>query len=156
MELYRTKYFIVSTVEHPHISREEGGHIVIAPITPIVDRTHLSPEQAIECMRLTCIVGEAMTSGLARQGIFLGRINYQDNGNWGIGTPEGPHFHIQLYGRAVGATIQKFGEAPTFPRPSTGFYDTFKPLTEGDCEEIRKDIDSLVLQEKYKDQAWGL
>jgi len=42
-------------------------------------------------MKLTMMVGEAMATALNRRGIDIGRINYQDNGNWGVFGPEGPY-----------------------------------------------------------------
>lgn len=156
-EIYSTKNFIVFAKQLlPHISREEGGHIFIDPKIPVGDRTQLSPSLAIELMRLTMVVGEAMVSGLARRGIEIGRINYQDNGNWDVFKPEGPRMHVHLYGRAKTATIQKYGEATHFPMPSTGFYDTFQPLDDGDIQEIKLDIEKLFLTEKYQDADWHL
>ena len=44
-----------------------------------------------------------MKHALAEQGIKLGRINYQDNGNWK------PELHIHLYGRALNAKYHPYG-----------------------------------------------
>lgn len=38
-------------------------------------------------MRLVMIVGDAMTIVINRHGIDVGRINYQDNGSWGVDKP---------------------------------------------------------------------
>ena len=156
MPIYETKNFSVETVEHPHVSREEGGHIVIEPKVRISDRTQLSPELAIELMRLTMIVGEAMTTALNRRGVDIGRINYQDNGNWSVFKPEGPRLHIHLYGRAKSAVIQKYGDAISAPKPNTGFYDSFKSLNEEDIKEIRSEIETIFKREKYQGQNWHL
>ena len=43
-----------------------------------------------------------MSVGLKNRGIELGRINYQDNGNWR------QELHIHLYGRAKNSKYQKF------------------------------------------------
>jgi len=155
-EIYQTKNFIVEAPEKPHVSRTDGGHIKIYPKTSLIDRTQLSPELAIELMRLTMVVGEAMTVAMNKRGVDIGRINYQDTGNWGLFKPERPYFHIHVYGRAKSATIQKYGDACHLPQRSTGFYDSFKPLDDGDILEIKNEIDKIFKQEKYSDEAWHL
>jgi len=155
-EIFQTKNFIVEAFDPPHISREDGGHIKIYPKTKIVDRTQLTPELAIELMRLTMVSGEAMAVALNRRGIDIGRINYQDNGNWSVFSAEGPYMHIHLYGRAKSAKIQKYGDACYFPQRDTGFYDSFKPLNDEDVEEIKKEMEKIFKREKYQDQNWHL
>lgn len=83
-EIYRTNNFIVESHDKPEVDREDGGHIKISPIIDVTDRTQLSPQLAIELMRLTMVVGLAMTAAMAKVGITIGRINYQENGNWNI------------------------------------------------------------------------
>ncbi|MHB8660498.1 MAG: hypothetical protein ACYC75_00950 [Minisyncoccota bacterium] len=154
--IFTTKNFLVETLEKPHISRTDGGHIFISPKVRVLDRTQLSPELAIELMRLTMVTGEAMAVALNRRGVDVGRINYQDNGNWGVFKPEGPDLHIHLYGRAKSAVIQKYGEALSFLMPETGFYDSFEPLSDEDVEEIRKEIEFVFIRDKYQDPDWHL
>lgn len=95
------------------------------------------------------VVGEAMKSAMARRGVDIGIINYQDMGNWGVFKAEGPTLHMQIYGRATTATIQKYGDAVQLPHRETGFYDTFKPLDEEDIKEIKVDIEALLQSNKY-------
>ncbi len=154
--IYETKNFIAEAFDTPHISREEGGHIRIVPKIRLVDRQSLSPGKAVELMRLTIIVGEAMKYAMKKRGVDIGRINYQENGNWGVFKPEGPYLHIHIYGRAKKAKKQKYGEAVYLPKRETGFYKGFKPLDEGDIGEIRKKILSLFKKSKYKDSNWRL
>lgn len=87
-QIYQTKNFIVESVDRPHVTRLDGGHLKIYPKERVRDRTCLSPRLAIELMRLTMLVGEAMSIGLNNRGIDVGRINYQDNGNWSVLKPE--------------------------------------------------------------------
>lgn len=155
-QIFQTDNFIVEAVEQPHVSRMDGGHIKITPKIKLVDRIQLTPQLAIECMRLTMIVGEAMTTALNHRGIDIGRINYQDNGNWSVFKPEGPYFHIHLYGRAKSAKIHKWGDACCFPQRETGFYDSFEPLDSDDVEEITKEIKLIMQEDKYQDQNWHL
>ncbi|KAB2837817.1 MAG: hypothetical protein F9K45_12170, partial [Melioribacteraceae bacterium] len=63
-EIYQTENFIVEAVDEPLVTRKDGGHISINPKVKVVDRTQLSPKLAIELMRLTMLIGEAMTIGL--------------------------------------------------------------------------------------------
>lgn len=155
-EIFQTKNFIVEAVDKPHVSRTDGGHIIISPKVRLVDRTQLAPGLAIELMRLTMVVGEAMTTELNKRGIDVGRINYQDNGNWSLFKPEGPYLHIHLYGRAKSAKIHKWGDACYFPQREAGFYDSFESLNDGDVEEMKKGIELIFKEDKYQDQNWHL
>ena len=128
--IYETDNFKVDTRDKPHITRADGGHLIINPKRKVSTRQELSASEAIELMKLTMIVGEAMTIAMNNRGVDIGRINYQDNGNWSVFKPEGPPPHIHLYGRAKSAKIQKYGEAAKFPLPSTGFYEGYEPLNE--------------------------
>jgi len=155
-EIFATENFTVQVPSLPHVSRADGGHVVIWPKTPVPDRTRLSPAQATELMRLTMVVGVAMTTALQARGVPIGRINYQDNGNWGVGNPGGPTLHLHLYGRSKTAKVQTYGEALRLPHPATGFYRDCKPLNTGDIAAIRKKIADLLRQLRYADAAWGL
>lgn len=150
--VYETENFTIKTAEQPNVfvSREEGGHIRIFPKVKVSDRTKLTPTLAIEYMKLSMVLGEAMKSALSRRGIEIGIINYQDMGNWGVFKPEGPTLHMQVFGRAKNATKQKYGEAVLLPQVESGFYATFVPLNEEDITEIRKDIEALMNSEKYR------
>jgi len=148
--IYETDDFTVISSEKPHLDRIDGGHIKIVPKVRVRDRTQLSPELAKELMKLTMVVGEAMAIGLNNRGIDVGRINYQDNGNWGVFNPEGPYLHVHLYGRAKSAKVQKYGDALYLPHRETGFYDSFQPLDHEDVQEIRKEIERLLLTPKYR------
>lgn len=152
--VYETQNFYIQAASKPFVDRTEGGHMYIFPKVPVRDRTQLSPELAIEYMKLSMIVGEALKSAMSRRGIDIGIVNYHDMGNWGVFKPEGPTLHLQIYGRATTATIQKYGDAVQLPHRETGFYDNFKPLNEEDIEEIKADIAKLLQTDKYKG-AWS-
>lgn len=154
--IHETNNFFVETANEPQVTRSDGGHIVIYPKKRVVDRTLLTPKHAIELIRLTMVVGEAMTVALNKQGIDIGRINYQDNGNWGVFEPEGPHLHIHLYGRAKSAKIQKYGDSLNFPHSENGFYDNCEPLNKEDIAAIQEQIKLILKKSKYKDTAWKL
>lgn len=150
--VYETDNFYIQAADKPFIDRTEGGHLYIFPKVPIRDRTQLSPHLAIEYTKLSMVLGEALKSAMARRGIDIGIVNYQDMGNWGVFKPEGPTLHMHIYGRATTATIQKYGEAVSLPRRETGFYDNFKPLDSDDIREIKTDIEKFLQTDKYKDK----
>ena len=147
--IYETENFYIQAAKRPFIDRAEGGHLYLFPKIEVRDRTKLSPALAIEYTKLSMVVGEALVSAMARRGITIGIVNYQDMGNWGVFKPEGPTLHMQIYGRATTATIQKYGDAVQLPHRETGFYDDFKPLDQEDIAEIKADIEALLLTDKY-------
>jgi diadenosine tetraphosphate (Ap4A) HIT family hydrolase len=152
--IFETSHFTVIAPERPHVTRTDGGHVIIVPKEKVVDRTQLEPLLAIELAWLTMLMGEAMAKGFRDQGIDIGRINYQDNGNWGLRTPEGTSLHIHLYGRAKSAVTQPFGEALYFPLPETGFYDTCEPVSAADIASIQSHLQRLIATEKYNFHTW--
>jgi diadenosine tetraphosphate (Ap4A) HIT family hydrolase len=113
--LFESSHFIVESVEQPLVDRNDGGHLAIHPKVRVSTRQELSSEQAIELMRLTLIVGQALTTVMNSHGVSIGRINYQDNGNWSVFHPQGPALHIHIYGRATNSVFQTYGEALHFP-----------------------------------------
>jgi len=143
--IYKTKNFILESHERPEIDRLEGGHIKISAKKNVADRTKLSAKEAIELMRFTIVAGKAMIKGMAKSGVKINRINYQDNGNWT------PHLHIHLYGRAVDAKIQKYGEPLT-----SGHQDKFNKLNPKDIEAIKREIKNLFNKKEFSDKTWRL
>jgi len=147
--IFETDNFYIQAAKKLHIDRNDGGHIYLFPKVEVSDRTKLTPKLAIEYTKLSMVVGEAMKSAMARRGIDIGIINYQDMGNWSVFKPEGPWLHMQIYGRAKTATIQKYGDAVQLPHRETGFYDNFEPLNGEDINEIEADIKRLLQTDKY-------
>ncbi len=155
--IYETNNFIVEAFETPHVTRTDGGHIRIKiKDESITDRTKASPEVAIEFIRLTMIVGEAMEIAMNNRDINVVKINYQDMGTWAFKTGKQPFFHIHIYGRAKDAKYQPFPESVYLPDRSTDFYDKFEPLNEGDVLEIQKQIQIIKNQDKYHLNKWYL
>jgi diadenosine tetraphosphate (Ap4A) HIT family hydrolase len=147
LNIYETENFIIETRNPPHNSRLDGGHLVISPKNTMKDRTEMTSMQAKEFIKLSMIAGEAMVAGLARQGIELGRINYQDNGNFNI------TFHLHLYGRAKNAPTQPFGTTFITPRTQEdcrNYFKTLEPLNEEDINAIKEEFEKLLNTDKYK------
>jgi|SRR3989339_1177835 len=154
--IFETENFIVEAVDKPHVDRDDGGHIKIAPKVRLLDRQHFLPKLARELMKLTVVVGEAMMMAMNRCGVDVERVNYHDMGNWSVFKSEGPYFHYHLYGRAKSAKYQKYGESVYLPlrEEHPEFYVNFKPLNDHDVMEIKKEILRLLKTEKYQDSEW--
>jgi len=153
--IYESKNFIVESQERPFVSRTEGGHIRIKiKDREISDRTKLEPKVAIEFMRLTMIVGEAMEKAMNSRGIPVVKINYQDMGNWAFKTDDKPYLHTHIFGRAKNSVKQPFPESVYLPDRSSGFYDGFEPLNQEDIKEIKKEIDNIICGPKYLIENW--
>ena len=145
--IYEARHFVLKTLAQPHVSRNDGGHIVIDPKVPVEDRTRLSAEQAIELMKLTMVAGAAMKSVLAQRGVDIGRINYQDNGNWRH------ELHVHLYGRARSAKIQTYGHPLALPPTPEAFakeMGNLEPLNAGDVAALQAEITRLLATDKYR------
>lgn len=143
--IYETIHFTLESHEKPEIDRKEWWHIKINPKRKVVDRTELTPAEAIDLVRFTIIAGKSMVVGMKQWWINIGRINYQDNGNWK------PELHIHLYGRAIDATIQKYWD-PITP----GHQEWFLPLNEDDIASIRSECQRLDRSPEFSRELWKL
>ena len=139
--IYETANFTLETHEKPEVDRLDGGHLKINPKVKVRDRTELKIAQLIELAKLTALAGKAFVKGMAERGIEIGRINYQDNGNWK------PELHIHLYGRAIKAKYQKFGD-PIIP----GHKPEYQPLNDEDIKAIQRQIEII----KNNEQGWDI
>lgn len=156
--IFDSENFIVEAPDQPLVDRFDGGHIIIDPKVKIKDRQQLVSRLAIELARLTIVTGAAMTKVMNQHGVDIGRINYQDNGNWGVFKKEGPFMHMHVYGRAKSAKMQKYGQTLYFPHPDENpeFYLNLKPLTADDRREIQEEMRRLFTLPKFSDGEWGL
>lgn len=144
MLIAETDNFTIESHDKPEVGRKDGGHLVINPKKPVADRTYLSPDMVVEMALLTNIAGRAMKDGLAERGIKLGRINYQDNGNWR------QELHVHLYGRAIDATYQVYGEPiKAARRPEDKIVQ--EPLAEEDCRAIRVKVLEYAKERGYRE-----
>src|SRR4051812_28507876 len=95
--IYETPDFLIDTQDRPFVDRGEGGHVRVMSKIKVADRTKLTPEQAIEYMKLSMVAGEALTTVLKKQGIDIGIVNYQEMGNWSVFKPEGVTMHLHIF-----------------------------------------------------------
>jgi diadenosine tetraphosphate (Ap4A) HIT family hydrolase len=156
--IYTSGNFVVESAESPLVDRDDGGHVTITPLQRRTDILELKPHEAVELMRLMIITGQALTTVLTQHGIAIGRVNYQENGNWGVFTKEGPYQHMHIFGRALTARYQPFGQACYFPSRTGNpqFYEPFRPLTSTVVEEIRSEMINLLKLDRYQRQYWSL
>lgn len=135
--LYETDAFCAFVPQKPHIDRRDGGHIVIMSKTPgCYSLIELPDELAKELICLAKCCGKAITDVLSKDGIDIGIVNYQINGNWSVNQPKRDSLHLHVYGRSKKSVHQVYGEALHFPNPHTGFYDEFESLTQTEAEDI--------------------
>lgn len=159
--IYETKHFIVESHEKPFVDYEDWGHIRIRIKDDfkenITDRTKLNPKQAIEYMRLSMIVWEALEKIMNQENIPVIKINYQEMGNWYAKEQWWkPFLHEHIFGRSENAKKQPRPESVYLPDRKTGFYDWFRPLLENHIKWIKAEIEKLFEQEKYKDENRSL
>jgi hypothetical protein len=98
------------------------------------------------------LAGEAMQRVLPERGIDIGRINYQDNGNWRH------ELHVHLYGRAKSAKVQKWGTFLQLPPTREAFakkMGQLERLNEEDIAAVRVEIERLLTTEKYRSFGLG-
>ena len=157
MNIYETKNFIVESREKPFLPRTDGGHVrIVVKDKNITDRTKLEPQTAIELMRLTMLIGEALQIAMNNRGVPVVKVNYHDMGNWADKTGDKPVLHVHVFGRASNAVKQPWPESMYLPDRKTGFYEGFEPLNVVDIKEIQKQIKILESEDKYLIKNWGL
>jgi hypothetical protein len=156
--IFENADFIVESPELPLVDRNDGGHITITPKRKVIDRQQLTCGEAIEWMRLSIVAGEALQQVMTALGVPIGRVNYQDNGNWSVFKPEGPQLHLHIFGRAKNATQQKYGQALFFPHRDTHpeFYSNVHPLNHRDIFLIREKIIDLLKEKKFSNEKWNV
>jgi diadenosine tetraphosphate (Ap4A) HIT family hydrolase len=145
--VFEARHFTIVVPARPHVSRPDGGHLIINPKVTVPDRTALNREQAVELVKLTMVAGAAMQTVLPRRGVDIWRINYQDNGNWR------PELHVHLYGRAKSSTMQPYGHFLSIPLTAAAFKQQpdLEPLNAEDIAALRAEIERLLATEKYRD-----
>jgi hypothetical protein len=154
---YETKNFKVKAADEALIDRKDGGHVLIIPKSSKASKEHrweLETQIAENLITLSMIVGEAMFRAMNKRGITIERINFQDNGNWAIGTKTKNKTHLHLFGRAKNSRHQKRGESIRFPSKKTKFWKKLDPLNEGDIKEILKQMKIISKKKKYKTTKW--
>lgn len=127
-----------------HIDRRDGGHLRIYPTRENVHgfaELNFEELQALG-MAIRLSIG-ALEYALAQNGIPIGHVNVQVNGNWSILYGKGkPLFCVHIYGRSEDSVKQPYGEALRFPAPRKHpeFYENNEPVNEKDISLMREYI----------------
>lgn len=159
--IYQTKHFIVMSLEKPWVDYEDWWHVIIQMKDEfkdkIPDRTKLNPQQAIEFIRLSMVVWEALEEVMNQMGIPVIKINYQEMWNWHAKKPgEKPFLHEHIFWRSKNAKKQPRPEAVYLPAKETWFYEGFRPLPDSRMGLMRNKIEKIFEQKKYKDENRSL
>ena len=162
--IWETTNFVVVAANHPIISREEGGHMMIrgnGDKYRYDSRLDFSPNEVLEQQRLCQMVCEAYKKAMKKRNIDIVRINFFEAGNWAWkkdekGNIAKPYYHEHIFGRTVDAKKQKFPDAPYLPDRKSGFYDGFEPLDDQDIECIVEEMEKLDNSEKYSKNIWSI
>lgn len=154
--IYETDALIVRAAGLPHVSRLDGGHIMVVTKRIIAERYELTPQEAKECMWMTCVLDVAYKAAMQRQGVDIVKLNYYEMGNWAwfVQTPA-PRFHIHVYGRVWGKPKkQGFPEALWLPPKNDSYYENNERLTLEDIAAIGSEIKLVIMDPKYAKEVW--
>jgi diadenosine tetraphosphate (Ap4A) HIT family hydrolase len=136
---------IITTPSIPHISKTDGGHLIVSPTKSVSSITELDDKSLLKMMKIVGYCEKALIQVLGEQGIEIPFTNNQDNGNWAVFKNLPKSLHIHIYGRAKNSTRQVFGQAIYAPDPHSTFYDNNVPLSQEDIEQIKKLIITLAI-----------
>mgnify|MGYP004592233595 FL=1 len=159
-----TKNFEVVAANHPFISREEGGHMMIrgrGDKYRYNSRLDFLPNEILEQQRLCQMICEAYKIAMKKRNIEIVRINFFEAGNWAWkkdenGNVSKAYYHEHIFGRTLDAKKQKFPDAPYLPDRKTGFYEGFEPLNDDDIENIIQEMKKLEESPKYDINFWKI
>ena len=155
--IWETENFVALAANHPFISREEGGHIIIrcnGDKYKYDSRLDFSPKEALEQNILCKMICDAYKTAMERRNIKIVRFNFFEAGNWAWKKDENgeikkPYYHEHIFGRTIDAKKQKFPDAPYLPDRKSGFYDGFEPLNDNDIECIIEEMKKIESSKKY-------
>jgi adenylate cyclase class IV/diadenosine tetraphosphate (Ap4A) HIT family hydrolase len=124
--LWKNNKFMVNTPENPHLSPEEGCHIVIRPVE-LIEKAWDNPKLCGEAFELASKVAKIIIDER-----IADWCNLQYNNNWGLLQGEKLRFHVHVYGRKK--TSKNWGQPVELPK----FPKTFKnkPLSKDEKERL--------------------
>lgn len=132
--LWQNKDFIVTTPKNPHISPEEGCHIIIYPVKKM-EKAWGNPELAKKAFELATNISKIIIEEK-----IADWTNIQNNQNWDF-LPGGKlHFHIHIYGR------KRSGKTWTQPVQIPKAPNTFKnnPLSESERKILERKLKEVL------------
>ena len=123
--LWSNEKFEIFTPANPHISPEEGLHVVVYPKTNI-PFAWTDPELCAEIFRIAAKVAQIM-----EELKLAPWFNLQANGNWGLLPGNTPKFHVHVYARRKGKTWGMPVQLPSTPKTYQN-----KPMTEDERKNL--------------------
>lgn len=127
--LFSNGEFEVFTPFNPHISAEEGLHIIVVPEAE-VESALVDENLCAETFRVAAKVAQAM-----KELKLAPWFNLQANGNWGLLPGSTPWFHVHVYARRKGKTWGMPVQIPLAP----GTYHN-EPMTEQEREDLSETL----------------
>ena len=128
-----------------HVTRNDGGHIrIVVKRQGVRSLSDLRRKELMALGEAMRLASGALKYALTENGVPIGRVNCQINGNWSDLYGTDSAFCVHIYGRARNAKKQPFGQALNFPSPreNPDFYDGNEPLTDKDialiCEYVKE------------------
>ncbi len=131
--LWSNEKFEIFTPVNPHISPEEGLHVVVLPKVEIVSAWR-SPDLCAETFRIAAEAARAM-----EELKLAPWFNLQANGNWGLLPGRAPRFHVHIYARRKGKTWGMPVQLPSAP----GTYQN-EPMTEDERRKLSEALNSSI------------
>lgn len=126
--IWQNDCFEIRLPGKPHVSREEGGHLVVYPKRDAHFRSELTMSEASSLGVLLQAIEVAYIRALNDVGTQVVWINFQDNGNWSLLKGDSRHFHVHVYGRCLQEQKQAPGQALYLPDPNSEYYSSNVPL----------------------------
>jgi len=123
--LWSNEKFEIFTLTNPHLSPEEGLHIVVWPKTN-VSSAWADPDLCAEAFKIATKVSQVM-----EELKLAPWFNLQANGNWGLLPGSVPRFHVHVYARRKGKTWAMPVQLPFAP----GTYHN-EPMAEIERESL--------------------
>lgn len=147
--VFEDEYFQVISPEFPLNCRDDGGHLLLIKKEKVTDRSDMTYQEAIDFMRISMAVGNAMYEVLG-----IERMNYEDLGNWGIDDPGGAKMHLHFFGRAREQTHQIRGHHMfLYPKGHRIFEGHLKAFSGEDVKKLRAKIEDTLKEDKYLKMA---
>ena len=103
--VYKDDSAVIVAPEYPHISKADGGHLIAYPKKHVTSRLSAGPKLMLEVSYMSVVAAGAMKRLLGVEW-----FNFQENGNWSLVDPCGPHMHVHIYGRSKASPHQVYGE----------------------------------------------
>jgi len=109
LTLWSNKKFEVFTPANPHLSPEEGLHVVVLPKVEVAS-AWTDPDLCAETFRIAAKVAQVM-----EELKLAPWFNLQANGNWGLLPGNTPRFHVHILARRKGKTWGMPVQLPSAP-----------------------------------------